>query len=170
MLSKICRYAGNGEIKQRLLQQLAHCGIISIFTKVYASTHSVECLKSQQQRSTLGGTGNSDGFHGSGSGNQQEEDLYAEVRLRDATTAMQNLVSAATCLWHVCERSTSVCSDVAGRGVVSFMIKDLSDPRLSTAELLKDTSKVAHFNNYVLFIWHLSHSFTFKFKVLFHTL
>lgn len=140
------RYAGNSDVKQRLLHQLAHCGIAAIFTKVYASTHSAECLKTRQQhhhKQQQQTTGN--GCHDCNSKYQQqpEEDLYAEVRLQDATTAMQNLVSAATCLWHVCERSATVCNDVATRGVVSLIVKDLSDSRLATGELLKDTSKVS---------------------------
>ena len=66
---------------------------------------------------------------------------FSSERLRHLPDICKNFRAVVTLLWNVSDKSPSLCEECLHKGVIQMLLHDLTDPRLSVAEL-KDHYKL----------------------------
>jgi len=115
------RYSTDVNVKRRIITKLVDSGLIDIIAHVLSSVHEIDCFHMCSELSSV------DGSSLTGS-----VEVDQEV---DVLDGMKNLRSVITLAWNATDKSTLLCQQCIGRGVISMLLQLLENPHLAVSEL-----------------------------------
>jgi len=128
------RYSTDLNIKRRIITKLVDSGLINIIVHMLCgASEALDYYYDQTSSDTADRTS----LTGSVDAESHEVDQLSD--------GMKNLRAVITLAWNATDKSSLLCQQCVGRGVISMLLRLLDSPRLAVSELLHATDKTRMF-------------------------